>query len=406
MGRRRAAGPPRPIPLASSAMSAYWRLSGWYFFYFAYIGGFSSFFTLYLQQRSLNAWEMGVLMSVTQLMRMVAPTGWGWLADRYGCRDALVRASAFLTLAGFTGFYLVEGFAGHLAVMVLVSAFWSAALPLVEAKTLDALRGRVEGYGRIRLWGSVGFIVAVIGVGAWLEGRSIGSLLPVCLILLAGIAGAALSLPPSTVSRARVESASRPGLGRTRVLALLAACFLMAAAHGALYVFLSIHLVDLGYGRVQVGVLWSIGVVAEILVFLAMPPLLRKWSLRAVLVGCFSVAVVRFLIIGWLADSAVLLVLAQLMHAVTFGAYHASAVAALNRWFPASHQARVQAIYGSVSFGAGGMAGGLLAGATWETLGAGITFTIAAGFAALGLVLVLRHVGEPANGSPEVAASP
>ena len=88
-------------------MSPYWRLSGWYFFYFAYIGGFSSFFTLYLQQRSLSAWEIGVLMSAIQLMRLVAPAGWGWIADRYGRRDAMVKASGILTLASFAGFFVV-----------------------------------------------------------------------------------------------------------------------------------------------------------------------------------------------------------------------------------------------------------------------------------------------------------
>ncbi|MBL8491006.1 MAG: MFS transporter, partial [Rhodocyclaceae bacterium] len=346
-----------------------------------------------------------IVMSMTQLMRIVAPPGWGWLADHFGRRDALVSLSGFLTLASFSLFFLVEDFAGHLIVMVLVSAAWSAALPLVEAKTLGVLRGRAEGYGRIRLWGSVGFIVAVVGVGAWLEARPLGSLLWICMALLSGIALTALVLPPSGHARATAGPREPEWLVHGRVLALLAACFLMSAAHGALYVFLSIHLVDLGYGKAQVGMLWSIGVLAEILVFLSMPSLLRVWSLRTVLITCFSVAVVRFLVVGWLADVAWLLVLAQLMHAITFGAYHASAVAALNRWFPASRQARVQAIYGSVSFGAGGMAGGLLAGWTWERLGAGLTFTIAAGFAALGLGLVIRFVkaGEQ-DGAP--AASP
>lgn len=387
-------------------MSPYWRLSGWYFFYFAYIGGFSSFFTLYLQQRSLSAWEIGVLMSAIQLMRLVAPAGWGWIADRYGRRDAMVKASGILTLASFAGFFVVDGFAGHLFVMIAMAAAWSAALPLMEAKTLDALRGRVEGYGRIRLWGSVGFIAAVVGVGAWLETRPLASLLWICTALLVGLVACAIALPPSSTGSARQTGREGAGLGRPRVMALLGACFLMAAAHGALYVFLSIHLVDQGYGKAQVGMLWSIGVLAEILVFLAMPSLLRVWSLRAVLIVCFAVAVVRFLIIGWLAGTVALLVIAQLMHAITFGAYHASAVAALNGWFPASHQARVQALYSSVSFGAGGMSGGLLAGWTWEALGAGITFSIASGFAAIGLALVVAFVREADDADRKHAASP
>jgi PPP family 3-phenylpropionic acid transporter len=172
----------------------------------------------------------------------------------------------------------------------------------------------------------------------------------------------------------------------------MAACFFMSAAHGPLYVFFSIHLVDHGYGKTLVGTLWSLGVFAEIFVFAFMPRLMGRFSLRGILLASFALAVLRFLLIGWEVDSLLLLLLAQLMHGATFGAYHAAAVTAFNRWFPAQQQGRVQAIYGSVSFGAGGMLGNFVSGMTWGSWGPAWTYTLGAAFALIGWVLVWRGV--------------
>ncbi|MCE9571478.1 MAG: MFS transporter, partial [Rhodocyclales bacterium] len=162
----------------------------------------------------------------------------------------------------------------------------------------------------------------------------------------------------------------------------------------------SIHLVAQGYGKALVGLLWTLGVVAEIVVFLLMPRISLRVSMRAILLACFVLAALRFLVIGWAADFIWLLVLAQLLHGASFGAHHAATMAALNRWFVAGQQARAQALYGSVAYGAGGLGGALLAGALWEKAGAGITFTAASALAVLGLILVWRGVPGDSAGVP------
>lgn len=374
----------------------YWRLSAWYFFYFAFIGAFAPYFTLYLQSLGQSAFAIGVLMSLMQVMRLVAPNLWGWLADRLGHKVAIVRLSAALSLVGFGTFFFFRDFAGLFLGMAVMAFFWSASLPLVEALTLAQLKGHPDRYGRIRLWGSVGFIVAVTAAGVLLDATGLPALLWICLALLAGILGIALLLgesPPDTMHA--VHAPLGRELLRPAVVAFLAACFFMSAAHGPFYFFYSIHLVAAGYGKTLVGALWSLGVVAEIVVFITMPQLLRAFSLRAILLFSVGAAVVRFLLIGWAVESLPLLLLAQLLHGATFGAFHAGGVAMLNRWFAPQHQARVQAIYGSISFGAGGMLGGLLAGQTWESLGPALTFTIGAGFAAIGWLLMWRGMHEP-----------
>jgi PPP family 3-phenylpropionic acid transporter len=380
----------------------YWRLSGYYFFYFAFIGAFSPYFGLYLQSLKFSAWDIGLLMSQMQLMRLFGPNLWGWLADRFGRRMAIVRLAALAGLAGFTAFFWLDRLPGMLLAMAVIAFFWSAALPLVETLTFDHLREERGRYSRIRLWGSIGFIVAVLGTGAVLDVLPLNGLLWVCWGILAGILALAAILPDAPMAPHPHDSLPVGDILRQpRVRALLAACFAMSAAHGALYVFLSIHLAGHGYSKAEVGGLWSLGVLAEIVVFMLMTRLNQRYSLRVLLLASFAAAILRFLLIGWGVESLVVMVLAQLMHGLTFGAYHASAIAAVNLWFPGRAQGRGQALYSSISFGAGGLLGGLISGWTWDGIGAGWTYTLASLFAVGGFWLVWRWVrGDVAVDAP------
>jgi PPP family 3-phenylpropionic acid transporter len=373
------------------AMLPYWRLSGYYFFYFAFIGAFAPYFTLYLQSLSFTATDIAILMSLMQVMRVVAPNLWGWLADRLGARMPIVRLSAVVALAGFCLFFLTRSFWGVFVGMALMAFFWSAALPLIESLTFAHLRGDTERYGKIRLWGSVGFIVAVLGIGHALNALTVDNLLWMIALVLAGIAVFSFTVPEAGRPPHHHDT---PGLGsvlrRPEVRAVLGGCFFMSAAHGALYVFYSIYLVEAGYSKAVVGWMWTLGVVAEILVFMLMPRINARYSLRAVLLVSYAAAVLRFVMIGWGVESFLVLVLAQLLHGLTFGSYHAASIAAINQWFPGRLQARGQALYGSISFGAGGMLGGLLSGYTWDQPGPAWTYTIGAGFALMGWWVIRR----------------
>jgi MFS transporter, PPP family, 3-phenylpropionic acid transporter len=371
-------------------MLPYWRLSAYYFFYFGFVGAFSPYFTLYLQSLEYSATDIAVLMSVMQVMRVLAPSLWGWLAERTGLRVPIVRASAIASLAGFCLFFTTTEFAGMFAAMVLMAFFWSAALPLVESLTFSHLGALGHHYGRIRLWGSIGFIVAVVGLGHLLDFVRISAVLIVIAAILFGIVLCGLLLPEAERRSAGRDSA---GLGETlrrrEVRALFGACFFMAAAHGAMYVFYSIHLAEHGYGKAVIGWMWALGVLAEIGVFLIMPGLAKRFGMRAILLFSLGAVVLRFLVVGWGANSFLLLFIAQLLHGVTFGAYHAAAIAMVNRWFPGRLQAQGQALYGSLSFGAGGMLGGLLSGVSWDTIGAAWTFTLGSSFGLAGLIWLM-----------------
>jgi len=385
----------------------HWRLSGYYFFYFAFIGAFSPYFGLYLQSLSFSAWDIGLLMSQMQLMRLFGPNLWGWLVDRFGHRVAVIRLAGVIGLAGFLAFFWLDRLSGMLVAMAVLALFWSAALPLVETLTFDHLREERGRYGKIRLWGSVGFIVAVMGTGALLDWVEPVGVLWVCAFILAGILGFAMVLPEAPQ---HASSANETPIGRIlrqpRVLALMAACFAMSAAHGGFYVFYSIHLSGNGYAKTAVGLLWSLGVLAEIGVFLLMARIARRYSLRDILLVSFAAAVLRFLLMGWAVDSVAVMVFVQLLHGLTFGAYHASAIAAVNRWFPGKSQGRGQALYSSLSFGAGGLVGALLSGWTWDDWGAGWTFSLGSAFALVGWLLVWRWVAADAAVEPAKMPDP
>jgi PPP family 3-phenylpropionic acid transporter len=368
----------------------YWQLSGYYYFYFAFVGALSPYWAPYLKSLGFSAFDIGVLMSLLAVMRMFAPNIWGWMADRSGKRVAIVQFAAVASLISFAGVFFGHSFWWLFAVMAGMSFFWSASLPLVEATTFSHLGERSERYGRIRLWGSVGFIVSVVGVGYVLDYAPIVWLPWMVCAMLAGVAVFARYIPEAEALPHASDHISAWKLVRNpQVLALIAACFLMSAAHGPYYSFYSIYLGDHGYSKSHIGWLWALGVMSEIGVFLFMPRLFGRFALEHILIASFAIAIGRFLLIAWGINFPGLIILAQVLHAGTFGAYHAAAVALINRFFKGRHQAKGQALYNSISFGAGGALGSLYAGYTWDRLGPSGTFSIAAGCALAGLILLL-----------------
>jgi MFS transporter, PPP family, 3-phenylpropionic acid transporter len=372
-------------------MIPYTALSAYYFAYFGFVGAFSPYFSLYFQSVGLAATQIGLLMSVMQFMRIVAPGFWGWLSDRLQKRVALVRLCALLAFAAYGLFFLTPRFESLFAAIALVALFWSASLPLVESLTFDHLGARKASYGRIRLWGSVGFIVAVLGIGYALDHLAIPHLLWMTALFLGGLALSAFFLPeaPKTACP-HAPTRFRDVLCHPGVAGFLGSCFFMSAAHGALYVFYSIQLSEQGYDPSSIGWMWTLGVLAEIGVFLAMPWLQRHVGLSRLLMASFGCAVVRFLLIGWQADVFLILIFAQLLHGMTFGAHHAAAISAIHHWFAGPLQARGQALYGSLSFGAGGMLGAAISGFFWTQFGAAWTFTLSSGFALIGGLLIWK----------------
>jgi len=241
------------------------------------------------------------------------------------------------------------------------------------------------------VWGSIGFIAAVLIIGYMLDALEIRVLLWIMLAILGATAVFLMLVPePPQSAHAHEHTPIAHIIRQPQVIALIVACALMAVAHGPYYTFYSIHLVGFGYTKGAVGWLWSLGVICEIAIFFWMAHLFRAFTLRQVLIASFALAGIRFAIIALCADNLALLLLAQTLHAASFGSFHAAALGYVHRFFRGRNQARGQAIYTSLTFGLGGTVGGMYSGYAWEHFGAVITFAGAALCAFAGMLILWR----------------
>jgi PPP family 3-phenylpropionic acid transporter len=177
----------------------------------------------------------------------------------------------------------------------------------------------------------------------------------------------------------------------------------MQASHGAYYAFYSIHLEAHGYTQTAVGALWALGVAIEVLVFLGMHRLLERFGARRLMLASLALAALRWLLIGLLVEVVAVQLLAQALHAASFGVFHAAAIHLTHHYFRGPAQGRGQALYNSLSFGLGGALGSLVSGALWEPAGAAAVFSTAAGFAAMGFAATYLFVGRGPQGAAHAA---
>lgn len=364
------------------------RLAGFYFSNFLILGLFLPFWPVYLQSQGFSPVEIGELLAVMLATRIVAPNFWGWVADHQGQPVRLIRMTSVLALLSFLPIYLGAGF-WHLAVILAAMGwFWNAALPQFEVVTLQLLGQRTEDYGRLRAWGSVGFIAAVIAGGQYLGQLGYERMPDLLAFGLLVMVFAALCLP--TVTMPRVEKTKghlRSVLSQKPVMALLAVICLMQISHAVYYTFFSLWMQEHGYSGREIALFWALGVIAEILVFWVTSNLLRRWSAEALLLSSLIFTAVRWQLIAWWPEQLGVVVLAQLLHMVTYGVYHAAAIQLVHRYFKGGLEARGQGLYSSVSFGLGGAIGAYAMGHAWEGLGSEASFAIASGIAMLGFVL-------------------
>ncbi|MHB8745427.1 MAG: MFS transporter [Gammaproteobacteria bacterium] len=374
----------------------YWRLSGFYFFYFATLGALVPYWGLYLKSIGFTPLDIGMLMALLMISRIVAPVLSAWIADHRAQRMRVVRLAALLTVVTFAGVFFGTGFWWLAGVMMAFSFFWNASLPLLEVITLNHMDGQPGAYGRVRLWGSLGFISSVVLLGIVIDAQGPHWVLPALLLLMLGI-WSCTQLLPETEARVLSEPAGRlrDVIRRPEVLAFLLACFLMQASHGPYYTFYSIYLEAHGYSKTLIGFLWAFAVLCEIGVFLLTRRLLQHIALRSLLLLSFALATLRWLLIGHFPDSLAVLIGAQMLHAATFGSFHASAIQMVYGFFTGRHQHRGQAIYGSASFGLGGAVGSFYSGYTWSSLGPAGSFDIAALLAGLAFVVAYLFLREP-----------
>lgn len=367
---------PRAVP--------YWRLSGFYLFYFATLGALIPYWSLYLKSLGYSAGDIGTLMALVMATKIISPNVWGWIADHTGQRMRIVRIGSFLAALCFVGVFFGDGYGWLVLVMLAFSFFWNAALPQMEATTFNHLGGESHRYSGIRLWGSIGFIVSVAALGQVLEVKGAGILPMVLMVLFVGIWLSSLVVPEQTAGHLPLDHEPLLRvLKRPEVAALLVVCFLMQASHGPYYTFYTLYMEDHGYARSLIGALWALGVIAEVVIFLVMHRWVPRFGLRNLLLISLILAALRWGLIGSFPETLAVMIFAQTLHAASFGIYHAVAIQYIHRYFTGRHQGKGQALYSSLSFGAGGAVGSFFSGLGWESLGAADIYFVAVGVALL-----------------------
>ena len=374
---------PAPAP-ASGPASGLGRFGALTFTYFAAVGLFNPYAPLWFQSLGYSTLVIGSIASLQSWTRVFAPYGWSWAGDHSGRRSELIRLAALGALLSALGLLGVRAAVPVALVTALLFLANSGVVPLYEALLAQALQTKdgidPQRYGRVRVWGSVGFIVSVTAFGALLEWAGIGIFPAFVAVMNAGLLLTAWRLPATHADAVHEEAAPPmlPRLRRPEVAWFFASIFFTVLAHTSLYAFFSLYLVELGYGKTAVGALWAVSVAVEIVFFWTQGrwfPMLTPHRWLEVAAG---VTALRFVATASGGSVAPVLVLAQMTHAVTFAAHHAACIALVHRLFPGRLRGRGQALYTMLGYGLSGVLGGVGGGWIISHLGFAAVFWAAA----------------------------
>lgn len=379
-----------------------------WFCYYAIIGLFNPYSPLWLSHLGYSTLAIGAFASLQSWTRVVAPYGWGWLADHGSRRVALLRLACMLSALAAAMLWFVRD-AGVLPLALVVAALFlanGAVTPIGEALLLKQLHGAdgldARRYGRIRVWGSFGFIVSVLAFGVLLQRAGIQWLPLFTFALFALLAGAAWSLPQqrdTAAAATQPRAGIWPVLRRPELRWFFAGVMLTVLAHSALYAFFSLYLVALGYGKPAVGALWAVSVAAEIAFFALAGRFFARVGDYRWLVLAALVTSARFAATAAFGQLLVVMVLAQLTHALTFAAHHMACTSLIARHFPDRMRTRGSALYTTLGYGVPGLVGGVAGGLLSERFGLSAVFWAAA-LAALASAGCCAIAGRAAHNAP------
>jgi MFS transporter, PPP family, 3-phenylpropionic acid transporter len=386
------------------------RVSALFASYFCFVGVLSPFLSLYFESNGFSVTDIAFLMALPSAVRMLGPLAWGSLADRTGKPVLLLRIGA-IGMAVSVLLFLVTSQIGWFALIVFVLFWFSSVMgPVSESLAMKASVGMAGKYGRMRVWGSVGFMAGVMCIGPLLDFTGVKTL-PLFMFAAACVLAVVCwkmpelsadqvvlpinsspqmvqGLAPAPAVTETAQSVTRL-LQRPDIALFFLSALLMVFAHGAIYTFYSLQLQRVGFSKTAISAFWALGVLAEIALFLFQQPLFRRFRLQGLVVFSLWVAALRFGLIG-IADTHVgLLVLAQLLHAITFAVHHSASIGLLQTWFAPSQHVRAQAWYIVVAYGMGGTLGVVALARVWESISPQATFFVAGLAAALGAVAMI-----------------
>lgn len=323
------------------------RLSLFYGGYFGAVGVILPFWPLWLAGRGIGADEIGLVVGAGLLARVVSGPVAAHIADGGGDVRRLILGLAVGALVVFALFPLTAGLWPVVGLWLLFGCFWSPIMSLGESITLSCVRTAHVDYGRVRLWGSVTFIVVSAASGRLLAGNEPALIHALILGLVAATVAVSLLLP-KTPSQARVPGKLPLGqvLGNRRFLAMLAAGALLQCSHAVYYAFGSIHWAAAGHSEAAIGWLWAEGVIAETLLFMVSARFIDRLGPGRMFALAGLAGVIRWPVLALSTDLGALIAV-QALHALTFGSAHLAAVTFIRQQLPPALSATGISVYAS-----------------------------------------------------------
>lgn len=358
-------------------------ISSQYFIYFGVLGIFLPYFNLYCYHLGFNGLQIGVLSALRSVALVLFPLIWGSLADRFDLRKPIYVLCTFVSAFIWIFYLFFVDFWPMLIITAIYGIFYAPIISFLEAVTMDVLGTEKKSYGRIRAWGSISFIAMVLVLGRIIDLYSVEIIL---ILILAGsliLAAVSIRIPAVKIRpKDLMAQGAQPLLTKQTVVFLFCA-FLMLVGHGAYYGFFSIHLENLGYDSTFIGIAWAVASTAEILVMLKSDKIFSRFTLENVLFLSFLVAAARWFIL-YFAGSAAVILLSQILHAVTYGTFHMASILYIDRLAPAQAKTLGQAVNNALSYGLGLMVGFFVNGYLYEITGSYALFLMSSFIALAG----------------------
>lgn len=373
--------------------SSFRRFAVFYFCYYAALGAYTPYIGRWVDALGHGGYIVGAMLGLWYASRIIGPPVWAHLVGRSRRPGYWFLLGSILTTLCFALFLLSSGALALLTVMAVFGLFYNAVMPQFEAMTLSALGPRSEDYGRIRLWGSVGFLIVASSYG-WLLDQLGSNSFPLITLPLFVLMVAAAWPHRHDQPTQHLDDLSdaghlwrRPGVRRFLLVALL-----MQVGFGAFYVFYTLHLQTHGHSGAAIGALWGLGVAIEIAMFWSVPRLIARHGAPRLISICIALTVLRWIMTALLADSLIIMALAQTLHAFGFAVFHACCMRQMTEFFPGRRAAAGQSLLYGFSSGVGGVIGALLSAAMWDLGGGRAAFLAGAVVAAVAwLIYALRR---------------
>jgi PPP family 3-phenylpropionic acid transporter len=368
-----------PAPAKPPAVT--FAIASQYFLFFGVMGLYLPYFNLYCYHLGFSGMDIGVLSALRAVTLVVFPLLWGIAADRANRRRPIYILCHIASTGIWAAFLFTESFAVMAVITVAYGVFYAPIISFLEAFSMDMLGRDKSGYGQVRVWGSLSFIAVVLSFGPIVDAASARVIIPAILAGSLLHALMSFSIPHAPALSPIAFGRGVRALLRRQPLAFILCAFLMLVSHGAYYGFFSIHLEQLGYSKTFIGASWALASVAEMGVMLCSRHLFQRLSLEATLMVSFAAAVLRWGIMG-AAGSAEWILCAQMLHALTYGAFHMASILYMDRMAPPNAKTIGQAVNNALTYGLGLMVGFFLNGYLYEMIGSAGLFTVS-GFIAL-----------------------